>query len=476
MRKNIKYFLLLIFFVAGLSAFAGGLRVNKIFGSNMVLQRNEQVLIWGKSKELSKVKVYTSWNDKTYTCISDKNRDWQVTVETADAGGPYYITISSDGNVIELNNILLGEVWLCAGQSNMEMPLSGFMGQSVMGGNRETALASRYKNIRIFQEEQARSDHPEEELTVWHSWSKVTSKTISDFSAVGWFFGKLLNEALDNIPIGLIQITWGGTPAELWISRHTMGKFTEISPDSVLVTSEHYGPLKPSMLYNAMIHPVINLKFKGVIWYQGESNVKRASSYQKIFTGLIQDWREQFGFDFPFYFVQIAPFYYYENNSAFLREAQLKTMQNVDKTGMVVTLDTGEWNRIHPGRKREVGERLAYWALAKDYGFEKLGCTAPVYKKMIVKDTIAYIYFDRGEIAERTEQQLEGNFEIAGPDHKFYPAKARILEWNDFVEVWNRKVPEPVAVRYCFKNWCKGKLFGTNELPVSSFRTDNWDK
>ena len=441
----------------------------------MVLQRNAKVLLWGKCKAGEKVTVFTSWDKKTYNTFADTQQNWSVYIETGEAGGPYLITVSSGEELIRLNNILLGEVWLCSGQSNMEMPLKGFSGQSVVGGNREIALAARYKNIRIFQMNQARSDSLEEEPVVWHTWSTVSAETIARFSAVGWFFGKFLNEALDNVPIGLIEVTWGGTPAELWMSREAMKKFPEISPDSVLVTSSHYGPLKPSMLFNAMIFPIKKLVFKGVIWYQGESNVKRANQYEKIFTELIYDWRKQFGNNFPFYFVQIAPFYYYENNSALLREAQLNVMKKVENTGMVVTLDVSEWNRIHPGQKKEVGERLAYWALAKTYGFTGLGYTAPVYQRMEVEDTLVKIYFDDNEIAEKTTEQLSGCFEMAGSDKKFYPAKARVLEWNDFVEVWCPDVPNPVAVRNCFKNWCQGKLFGTNGLPVSSFRTDHWD-
>jgi len=449
--------------------------INKIFDNNMVLQRHTDVSLWGKTKPGTKLNIFTSWNNKKYSGISDKNGKWKIPITTDSTGGPYLIKISSKDYTVILKNILLGEVWLCTGQSNMEMPLRGFMGQSVKGGNREISLASKYKNIRLFQAKQAISDLPADELSIWHSWSEVSSKSISDFSAVGWFFGKLLNDALNDVPIGLIQINWGGTPAELWMSKKAMSKFPEISQDSILVTSSHYGPLKPSRIFNAMIHPVSNLKFKGVLWYQGESNVKRQENYEQIFSGLIKDWREQFSFNFPFYFVQIAPYYYYNKNSAVLREAQLKTMQTVKNTGMVVSLDVGEQYKIHPGKKKEIGERLAYWALAKDYGFNGLSYKAPEYKNLMIKDSLAFVYFDSKELAESSVDQLKECFEIAGDNRVFYPANAQVKESKDYVEVWSSKVKKPVAVRYCFKNWCIGKLYGTNELPVSSFRTDDWN-
>ena len=451
------------------------LSLNKIFASNMVLQQNSDVVLWGKAKPGSEVEILTSWNDKTSTVKASGNGKWEIPVKTIGAGGPYEVKISTQDTTILLKNILLGEVWICSGQSNMEMPLRGFMGQEVKGGNREIALSSRYENIRIFQSRQARSDALCDEPDVCHTWSVVNSKSVADFSAVGWFFGKFLSDALDDVPIGLVEIVWGGTPAELWMSQDAMSQFPEIGNDSVLVTSGHYGPLKPSMLFNVMINPVTKMKFRGVIWYQGEANVKRAGQYEKIFSGLITDWRKKFGFNFPFYFVQIAPYIYYDQNSAILREAQYNVMKKVENTGMAVTLDIGQERRIHPARKQEVGERLAMWALAKDYGFDGLGYTAPEYDHVIIRDTVALVYF-KGEIAERSIGQLEGCFEIAGEDKVFYPAKAKIDEWKDFAEVWSSEVEHPVAVRYCFRNWCTGKLFGTNELPVSSFRTDDWEE
>ena len=475
-QKAILRILLILTLIFYSNVFAQQIKINKIFDDNMVLQRHTEVSLWGKTKPGTKLSIFTSWNHKEYSGISNKNGQWKIPVKTDSTGGPYRIKISSTDHTVILKNILLGEVWLCTGQSNMEMPLRGFMGQSVKGGNREIALASKYKKIRFFQAKQAISNVPVEELSIWHTWSEVTSKSISDFSAVGWFFGKFLNEALDDIPIGLIQISWGGTPAELWMSKGAISKFSEIDKDSVLVTSGHYGPLKPSRIFNAMIHPISNLKFRGVLWYQGESNVIRQESYEQIFSGLINDWHEQFGFNFPFYFVQIAPYHYYNKNSAVLREAQLNTLQRVKNTGMVVSLDIGEQYKIHPGKKKEVGERLAFIALNQDYGFNGLSYKAPEYKNLVIKDTLALVYFDSKELAENSINQLKGCFEIAGTNKIFYPANAKVKEWNDYVEVWSSKVQKPVAVRYCFKNWCVGKLYGTNELPVSSFRTDNWDK
>ncbi len=475
-----KIFLFLVLFFAGpviLSGKPSRFLLAPLLGNHMVLQRETTVPLWGKAGAGKKVTVIPSWSTRTYVTMTDDQGRWKIFIKTGKAGGPYNITLSTSDTTILLEDILLGEVWICSGQSNMEMPVKGFEGQDVIGGNEAIALATNYPEIRLFQVQRAVSDRPAENCS--GRWRNASSASVADFSAVGWFFGAFLYRVL-HVPVGLIQSTWGGTPAEVWTSMEKIRSFPDIDPLKGVVVSSAYGPLKPSALFNAMIHPLIPFRIKGVIWYQGESNIHNPELYSRLFPALIDDWRKQWGYDFPFYFVQIAPCIWggdLPRQSALLREAQLQTMLNTPHTGMVVTLDVGDSLRIHPARKKEVGQRLAYWALAKDYGFEQVGYTAPVYKSVSFKDTLALIFFSHlnNGIAERTTDELKGSFEIAGKDSVFYPAEARIREWKDFVEVWSDKVKKPVAVRYCFKKWCVGKLFGTNGLPVSSFRTDRWE-
>ena len=401
-----------------------------------------------------------------------------MVLSTTKAGGPYKITVECDTTIV-LKNILLGDVWICSGQSNMDMPLKGFEGQGVEGSQQEIVMAGQFRNIRFFKVERKKSSVPLKELSLGEQWQTSNSSNTSGFSAVAWFFGKMIHQAT-GVPIGLIQVSWGGTAAELWVSKEGIAHLPKIDTAKVVAVSGDKGKLKSSMLYNAMINPLTRLKIKGVIWYQGESNVKNYALYYKLFPELITDWRTKWNRELPFYFVQIAPFMYSapdSTESAFLREAQLKTMMTVPNTGMAVTLDIGYIDHIHPEKKKEVGERLAYWALAHDYSVKGLDYTAPVYKSMEIKnDTMIIVHLknDGSWITRVRSDELEGCFEIAGKDRHFHPAKARVQEWNDYVEVWSKEVPSPVAVRYCFKNWCTGKLKAANGLPVSSFRTDDW--
>ena len=233
----------------------------------------------------------------------------------------------------------------------------------------------------------------------------------------------------------------------------------------------------PTLLYNGMLHPFIGYTIKGALWYQGESNRNRAKEYQELFPAMIDFWRSQWNQgDFPFYFVQIAPFGYKDGNAAYLREAQMLTMKNTINTGMAVTMDIGECRFIHPKEKKLVGERLAYWALSKNYGIEGIAFSGPIYRNMKRKDDgkieVSFDYAENG--LSSFSNELTG-FEIAGEDRQFYPAMAQ-LNWNKTVNVWSKEVPSPVAVRYAFNNCIHGTLFNNEGLPASSFRTDVWEE
>lgn len=650
-----------------------------IFSDNMVLQQKSDVPIWGKARPNTKVKIKTTWKKSAET-IADKEGNWIVKIKTPKAGGPYEMKIQVGDSNIVYKNILIGEVWLCSGQSNMEMPLQGWPPRDTIWGASKEIPNATNPNIRFFTVSRAVSDKPENNCN--GTWVESNPETASLFSATAYFFGKKLYEEL-KVPIGLIHSSWGGTPVEAWMSgkyisqvdqyktiveqldkskdeirklkewlsskpiidvskndaatrwqnldfqdsacssinfddsrwkemnlptnweKTELGTFDGVvwfrkkieipetwinkelilelgpiddmdvtfvngikigsyetagywqtdrvytipaeivkdknltiavrvidnqggggiwgTPDKMkihpkdsdssnksdeiisLATSWKYLPLAeftdgkfyvfgyaneefnnrpklsidlsaytPTTLYNGMIAPLIPYRIKGVIWYQGESNTGNPELYKILFPLMIKNWREDWKQgNFPFYYVQIAPYNYGESTpSQKLREAQLQTL-SVPKTGMVVTLDIGNPENIHPGNKKEVGERLALWALAKDYN-KKVVYSGPIYKSMkIVNDKIelTFDYADGGLVLK--EKNGENNFLIAGEDKIFKKAEVKVV--GKKLIVFNSDVKNPVAVRYCWDNVSEGTLFNKAKLPASSFRTDNWE-
>ncbi len=464
--KN-KFFisLTMLFFVSTLNA--ASLRLPAIIGSNMVLQQKSEVAIWGWGAPEGKVMVKTGWSTGVEQTIADTNGNWKVHIETPVAGGEYEIVIISDTTIV-LENILIGEVWVCGGQSNMEMPVKGFLSEPVKGSN-NTIIHSDNENIRFFKVKKEMSITPLK--NVEGEWVVASPREVAEFSATGYFFGKYLQKVIQ-VPIGLIQTCWGGTKAEAWIDRLTLDSaFPEFDLN---LNKENINKNSPSVLYNAMINPIINYGIKGIIWYQGEANRNNPEQYKCLLPSLIKSWRSLWNQGlFPFYFVQIAPYKYDSTvNSALIREAQLKTMLNTANTGMVVTMDIGNYGTIHPPEKEEVGERLAYWALAKTYKIEGIGYCGPVYTSMEVQDDKAILSFDFADLGLTTFYQTLEGFEIAGNDKIFHQANATIHRKN--VIVWSEEVAKPVAVRYGWSNFVTGTLFNNLGLPASSFRTDKW--
>ena len=463
MYKKIFFLLFLNFTIVGFSQ----TKLPSFFSNHMVLQQNERVAIWGFDSPNVLVNVEGSWGKKE-TVKTDKIGKWKLNIQTPKAGGPYSVVIKGSEK-IELHDVMIGEVWICSGQSNMEMPVKGFKNQPINNSN-ETILNSKNNNIRIFNTSRKASLTPMNEVE--GNW-KISNPTFTgDFSATAYFFGKKL-EGILQVPVGLIITSWGASSAEAWTDKETLEGFKTIT-----IPTEIYkrAQITPSGLFNAMLNPFIGFTIKGSIWYQGEGNRNRANEYTSLMNAMITSWREKWGQgNFPFYFVQIAPFGYKDVNSAFLREAQLGTMQSIKNTGMVVTMDIGDCDYIHPREKKLVGDRLAYWALAKDYGMEGIGYTAPIYNKMNLtgKGEIE-LFFDDAPIGITSFGEEVTEFEIAGEDQIFYPAEVKIIRREALIIVKSDKVEAPVAVRYAFKNCVKGSLFGTNGLPVSSFRTDNW--
>lgn len=486
MRKEfISCFILLSFFQ--ISLVWGKVVVAGMFSDNMVMQQKTNAPIWGKAKINTTVKLNTSWDGKTYTTKADKEGKWKIIVRTPVAGGPYKISIT-DGEKISLNNVLIGEVWICSGQSNMEMPLKGFGASGQIEGAVDAILkANESTPIRFYS-----NDFDENGWT--HQYSKKTlddckgqwytnsSANVASASATAWFFAKYLQEAL-NVPVGVMIASWGGSNITAWMSEETVKPFgVDVSHLAEEVDLSQKAKHKIAcMLYNAKIAPLIGVAMKGYIWYQGEENKNAPDMYEKLFPAMVKDYRTKWGIgDFPFYFAELAPFNYDDPNKitvAKFREMQLRLINAVPNTGIALTTDIGDPNTIHPGNKYEVGRRLALWALAKDYGKTNIGYITPVYKSMDIDKNKIFINFEFTIKNGLNPLQTQlSSFEIAGEDKIFYPAKAIIDIKTRKLSVWNDSIQKPVAVRYAFKNYAEASLFDYYGLPVAAFRTDNWEK
>lgn len=448
------------------------------FSDNMVMQRNTEANLWGTAKASSTVVVTPGWSDQVYKTKAGKDGKWKISIPTIDAGGPYSITVS-DGEPMTLSNIMLGEVWLCSGQSNMEMPMKGFKNQPVEGANMAT-LKSRNPNIRLFTVKRNSSTVPVDDVT--GSWAEAAPEAVRNFSATAYFFGRQIEDILD-VPVGLIVAAWGGSACEAWMNDDMLKAFPEAAVNIPAVGSKIKSKNRtPSVLFKGMLNPLIGLSMRGVVWYQGEDNWNRAHTYADMFSTMINGWRNLWGQgEFPFYYCQIAPYDYAIItepgkeiiNSAYLREAQAKVENMVSNTGMAVLMDAGWAGGIHPGKKQVAGERLALLALNKTYGIKGIGAESPVYKSMEVKGDTVVVSFDRAPEWIAGKNSFESTqFKLAGEDQVFYPAKAWISRSK--VMVKSDKVPNPVAVRYAFENDSEGDLFSTDGLPVSSFRSDDW--
>jgi sialate O-acetylesterase len=468
-------FLLLSVLLFSFALMQAQIKVASILGDNMVMQRNTEVKIWGKAKPGEKLMVTTGWNKVQTSLTTNSKGEWTAKVKSTDAGGPYTITISSPKEKVLLKNVLLGEVWLCSGQSNMEMPVAGFKDQPVNGSN-DLLVDADNTNIRMFTVKKLAIGTPQD--TCSGKWEVASAESVAQFSAVGYFFAKQLQQKL-KVPVGVINSSWGGTRIEPWMNMEAMAQYPEAYARATQekVASQQ----RATNLWNGMIAPLVNFAIKGAIWYQGEANIGDYKEYAALMNGMVTGWRKDFGVgEFPFYYVQIAPYFYNNSkaiNSALLRDEQLKALALIPNSGMASTIAIGEEKCIHPAEKLTVGKRLAYWAFSETYGFKGINFKSPVYKSMSVKDSVAYILIDNTVNGLSSFGKEVESFEIAGADKVFYPAKMSLNRQNQ-VLVWASQVKVPVAVRYGFCNFSptKGFLYNTAGLPMPSFRTDDWDQ
>jgi sialate O-acetylesterase len=436
-----------------------------VYSNHMVLQQHSKIKIWGWSEPAENIAIKPSWDTTTYFTKATSGAKWETVINTPKAGGTFTITVKGNNNSIIIEDVLIGEVWLASGQSNMEMNINWGMKYD------EEVKNAANNQIRFFHIPKSTSIFPLEDVRA--EWVVCTAETMKNFSTAAYFFGKKINEQL-NVPVGLISACWGGTPAEVWTPEDVVLNDKILKEAAAKLKTFDWWPSTPGYAYNAMIAPLTKFEIAGAIWYQGESNTETAATYQQLFTAMISAWRKKWNNDFPFYFVQIAPYSYGTNNiCALLREAQTKSTA-LAKTGMVVTSDlVDNINDIHPKLKKEVGERLANYALADNYGKTNIAFKSPVYKTMQIEKNKIRINFSDADKGLMIKGTTATDFFIAGADKNFLPATVK-LEGNTVI-VFNKNIKEPVAVRFGFSNTAMPNLFSADGLPVNLFRTDDWE-
>lgn len=465
--KVLFNFLVIFVYAIGV-ANAQTLRVPSFFSDNMVLQQNADVKFWGWAKAGQKVKVIPSWSNDTVIAVTTGDAEWKTTLATPTAGGPYHIAIQSQGQELILDNVLIGEVWLCSGQSNMQW--------SALNNLKEMKVALptiTNPKIRFLQVSNIAAQTPQNDI--YDKWTECNPQTAESFSAIGYFFAEKLYRELD-VPIGIINTSWGGTSAEYWTPKEVIEADKELLANAGLQKVAPRKPYQPGVLWNSMVHPLAGYELAGALWYQGEDNTVSYWGYDKLMKALVSSWRAAWNKEFPFYFVQIAPYAYkYDTpNAALLREQQSVTALTLPKSAMVVTTDlVDNIKDIHPQQKKAVASRLADIALVNDYGFKKVDFQSPIYKEHIVEGNKIRIRFAHLQGKLQIRGKAITDLFIAGEDKIFVPAACKI-EGNELV-VYATTIKKPLAVRFGFSNTATPNLFTDTGLPVAPFRTDQWD-
>ncbi len=496
-----------ILFATSLTIFASlaqaEITLSPLFSDHMVLQRDQPNKVWGWAEPGEKAKL--SIDGQNHPILADADGKWHVTLDPLEVGGPYTLQIKGK-NRIEISDILVGEVWLCSGQSNMRWNVSRTENADL------EILVAKYPQIRHITVPRIASQTPLEQFE--GKWEVVTPESIAEFSAVGYFFGRQLHQTLE-VPIGLINNSWGGSAAEAWTPLHALEADERYAPllerwekriaeyDPEAAEAEFQANLaaweardrrgrrprapihptkhnhRPANLYNGVLHPVIGYGMRGVIWYQGEANTQRAYQYRHLFPLMIQSWRDAWDQgDFPFYYVQLADFSRerlepMDSHWAELREAQTMTLDRLPNVGQAVIIDTGEANDIHPRDKQTVAGRLARWALANNYGID-IAYHSPTYRSMEIQGDSILLTFDYAEngLYIQDYHDIRG-FAIAGENRDFVWADAEIVDGNK-VKVRSDLVPVPLAVRYGWAMNPVCNLRSKEGLPLTPFRTDDW--
>jgi len=443
----------------------GKISLPAVFSDNMVLQQNSDVAIWGWAGASETVRIVASWNSRdTIKVKADNSAAWETTIRTIGAGGPYTIRILGGGPV-ELKNVMLGEVWICSGQSNMEWSVN----HKVLNGDEEAAKANN-PDIRIFHVQKIGARYPQQNC--FATWTVCSPETMRSTSAIGYFFARELQQKL-KVPVGIIVSAWGGTAAEVWIEKSRIDKDPELNRNK-FVSQNEWWPGEAGSLYNSMIYPLIPYGIAGAIWYQGETNCVNYPIYASLLKTLIENWRSDFKKNFPFYLVQIAPYDYGDKGlSEYLREQQEIASKTIPNTGMVVVSDlVDNIKDIHPINKLDVGKRLANYALAETYQMQGIPYKSPMYQAMQVEKGKVRVTFSNVLTDLTCTGKTPAKFLIAGEDQKFQPALAKIE--GKTVILSSKLVKSPVAVRFCFDDTSTPDVFSSEGLPLAPFRTDRW--
>ena len=460
------------------------LSVPTLFTDHAVLQQRSQAAVWGYGAAGRRVTVKPSWG-KAVTAVPDKDGRWQVRVSTPEASfTKHSLSISQNGQKIELKDLLIGEVWLAAGQSNMQMELGGYYRTAVIGG--PEAIANAYcDGLRLYRVPRSDSPRPWDDVKN-DGWQVSSPKSAQHFSATGFFFARQLQQSL-GIPIGVIQSAYGGASIVSFMSpeaiaHHTDmkgGAYTQYYKDMVAPRYwEKYDwpQHTPTVIYNAMIHPILTYNIKGAIWYQGCDDRRHPADYKKMYQTFLNDWRQKWECgNFPVYYAQIAPYGYGDNTAARMREAQEQLESDRMNTYMICLMDNGLERNIHPDNKPQVGFRFAQRVLDKTYHKEGINSEYPHYKSWEIreKDGKVVLHFSGADDGIAKSTRKFSGFQIAGKDKIFYNVAATD-EGNTIVLTPPAGV-KPVAVRYCFTDFCTGSVYNMRGNPLSSFRTDNWD-
>lgn len=458
------------------------IRLPQIIGDHMILQQQSSANIWGTATPSAKVNVKVSWSNEKHSTTADKDGKWKIAINTPSASyNKESITISDKDGAVTLTDVLIGEVWLCGGQSNMEMPLEGFYACPIEGTEEAILTAGKWKD-RVREVKIPKTGALTPQDTVEGKWVETTPETAMKFTAAGWYFATMLNSALD-VPVGIVACNWGGSAVESWLPKEVVYSYEE----NTIPSNSHepkkdpggwYNCTSSYVMYNGMLVPVSNYTIKGFLWYQGETNAGLYGYYAERLAKMVSIWRDLWGQgEIPFYEVELAPWKYGGDGTtgARIREAQHNAVKLIPNSGIVCTNDLVyeyEADQIHPCQKRGVGERLALLALNRTYGMSSLPCEGPEFKDFTVEGNKVIVNFTNTQYTSLSPWHDIQGFEVAGEDRVFHPAKAERRDHS--VVVTCEQVSEPVAVRYCFRDFQKGNLTGVINLPAVPFRTDNW--
>ena len=467
---------ILIFAVLLMGAFAMQAKVvpAPVFSDGVVLQQQAEVAVWGQAKPEAKVVITTTWSKKKTVAQADADGKWSAALATPVAGGPYEITFN-DGEKLTIRNVLIGEVWICSGQSNMEMPLKGFQAQPVDGAAEVILGAKPSVQVRVCKVKRTVSYEVKD--TCPARWISHVPAEIGDASATAYFFALRLYETL-GVPVGVVDVSVGGSYIESWMSEETLRRefpgefdFTHLQTKTRTRAKSHHDPC---VLYNSMLRSVSGYTAKGFVWYQGCANSKNPEQYRRLQPAFVkmvrENWKNE---NMPFYYTQIAP---YKKHAPEMLWTQALNVYDIPNSAMATTHDIGNFTCVHPSNKKTVGDRLAYIALTRDYGFRNIDAKTPMPVKYEFGEGEAVVTFDVGPMGLSPRSQDLDGFELAGEDGVFYPAKAVVLyggEWKSkSIKVYQcPEVTKPVAVRYAWSRWCPSTLYNCSGIPVTPFNS-----